>query len=320
MREARTLLTAVALVAALMLSALPAAAQTGRIGGTVKNEKGEGIKGATVTAENPNATPSTFTAVTDDRGRWSIIGLRSGTWKITASAPGYLPGSGTLNVRTIGAPNPPVDITLTPGTAGPLGGALAGVDTKELQAELAKAEELMNAQQYDQAIAAYNAILQKAPALTMINLQIGRAYRLKKDYDAALGVYQKMLAADPNNDRAKIEIGMTNLEKGDFDAAEKTLLEVAQSPAANREVFYNLGEVLFAKGQTDEAMKWYQRAVDTDPNWGKPLFKLALGYLQKGDTAKTIETLEKVIAVDPNSPEAGMAKATIEQLKKSGGR
>ena len=33
--------------------ALPAAAQTGRIGGTVKDQQGQPIKGATVTAENP---------------------------------------------------------------------------------------------------------------------------------------------------------------------------------------------------------------------------------------------------------------------------
>jgi tetratricopeptide (TPR) repeat protein len=315
MSHARKLLTAFALVAALIVSALPAAAQTGRVGGTIKDDKGEPIKGATVTAENPQSSPSSFTTTTDDRGRFSIIGLRSGTWKITASAPGFTPGGGNVPIRTIGAPNPPVDIVLAPGAGAPTG-ALAGVDTKELQGELQKAEDLMNAQQYDQAIAAYNAILTKTPALTMINLQVGRAYRLKKDYDSALGVYAKMLEAEPNNERAKIEIGMTYLEKGDFAAAETALAEAAQSVSASREVFYNLGEVKFAKGETDEAMSWYKRASDMDPNWGKPLFKLGLGHLQKGDTKAAIETLEKVIAVDPNSQEAGMAKATIEQLKK----
>jgi tetratricopeptide (TPR) repeat protein len=315
MSDARKLLTAFALVAALIVSALPAAAQTGRVGGTIKDDKGQPIKGATVTAENPQSSPSSFTTTTDDRGRFSIIGLRSGTWKITASAPGFTPGGGNVPIRTIGAPNPPVDIVLAPGAGAPTG-ALAGVDTKELQGELQKAEDLMNAQQYDEAIAAYNAILAKTPALTMINMQVGRAYRLKKDYDSALGVYKKMLEADPNNERAKIEIGMTHLEKGDFAAAETALLEAAESVSASREVFYNLGEVKFAKGETDEAMSWYKRAADMDPNWGKPLFKLGLGHLQKGDTKAAIEMLEKVIAVDPNSQEAGMAKATVEQLKK----
>ena len=315
MRHASKLLTATALVAALIVSALPAAAQTGRVGGTVKDGQGQPIKGATVIAENPQSSPSSFTTTTDDRGRFSIIGLRSGTWKITASAPGFSPGGGNVPIRTIGAPNPPVDITLAPGAAGPTG-ALAGVDAKALQGELAKAEEMLNAQQYDAAIKAYEDILAKTPALTMINLQIGRAHRMKKDYDSALATYKKMLEANPDDERAKIEIGMTNLEKGDFAAAEAALTEASQSVSASREVFYNLGEVKFAKGETDAAMEAYQRAASMDPNWGKPLFKLGLGHLQKGDTKAAIETLEKVIAVDPNSPEAGMATATVEQLKK----
>ena len=315
MRHASKLLTAIALGAALIVGALPAAAQTGRVGGNVKDDKGQPIKGATVVAENPQSSPSSFTTTTDDKGRFSIIGLRSGTWKITASAPGFSPGGGSIPIRTIGAPNPPIDIVLAPGAAGPAG-ALAGVDAKALQGELAKAEEMMTAQQYDAAIAAYEAILAKTPALTMINLQIGRAHRMKKDYDAALATYNKMLAANPNDERAKIEIGMTNLEKGDFAAAEAALTEASQSVSASREVFYNLGEVKFAKGETDAAMEAYQRAAAMDPNWGKPLFKIGLGHLQKGDTKAAIETLEKVIAVDPNSPEAGMAKATVEQLKK----
>lgn len=314
MRDVRQWLSAVLVVAALIVSALPAAAQTGRVGGTVKDGNGQPIKGATVVADNPQSSPSSFTATTDDKGRFSIIGLRSGTWKITASAPGFNPSGGSVPVRTIGAPNPPVDIVLQPG-GGPTG-ALAGVNAKELQGELAKAEELMNQQQYDAAIAAYNAILAKAPALTMINLQIGRAHRQKKEYDQALAIYKKALEAEPTNDRVKIEIGMTNLEKGDFAAAEAALAEAAQSVSANKEVFYALGEVKFAKGDTDEAMKAYQRAVDTDPNWGKPLFKMGLGKLQKGDTKGAIEMMEKVIAVDPSSQEGAQAKALIEQLKK----
>jgi tetratricopeptide (TPR) repeat protein len=297
------------------VAAAPAAAQTGRIGGTIRDQNNQPLKGATVTAENPNASPSSFTATTDDRGRYSIIGLRTGAWKITASAPGFAPSSGSVPVRTIGAPMPPVDFVLAPGATGPAG-ALAGVNTKELQAELQKAMDLANSGQHDAAIAAYNAILTKTPALTLIHGQIAVVQRLKKDYDGAIASYQKVIDADANNDRAKIDIGMTYLEKGDFANAEKALMEVATSVNANREVFYNLGEVKFAKGETDEAVKYYQRAVDMDATWGKPLFKIGLARLQKADTAGAIEIMDKVIAVDPSSAEAAQAKALIEQLKK----
>lgn len=313
MRDRMKWRTAIACVAVLMC-ALPALAQTGRVGGTVKDDKGQPVKGATILAENPSSSPSSFTATTDDRGRFSIIGLRSGTWKVTASAPGFQPSAGEVPIRTIGSPNPPLDFTLAPG-APAAGGAMAGVDTKELQAELQAAEDLLSKNQYDEAIAAYEAILTKTPALTMINMQIGRAYRMKKDYDGALASYQKVLETEPTNERAKIEIGMTNLEKGDYAAAEAALSEAAQGVNANREVFYNLGEVKFAKGETDEAVKWYDRAAQVDPNWAKPYFKLGLAKLQKGDSPGAIEMMEKVIAVEPNSPEAAQAKQLIEQLK-----
>ena len=120
MRDSKTFLSAVALVAALVVSAIPAAAQTGRIGGQVKDAQGgQPLKGATITAENPAASPSSFTATTDDKGRYSIIGLKTGTWKITASAPGFQPSSGQVPVRSLGAPMPPVDFALAPARPAP---------------------------------------------------------------------------------------------------------------------------------------------------------------------------------------------------------
>ncbi|HKB12425.1 MAG TPA: tetratricopeptide repeat protein [Vicinamibacterales bacterium] len=305
-------------LAALLIAvfAVTAAAQTGRVGGTVKDEAGQPIKGATITAENANASPSSFTATTDDKGRFSIIGLKSGPWTFSAQAPGFSPEKGQLNVQTIGSPNPPLTFTLRKGGGAAPAGALGGLAAKDLQAELATADGLFNQQKWDDAVAAYRAIMTKAPSLSVINLQIAAAYRNKKDYDAAIAAYNDLLKVDPNNDKAIIGIGMTNLEKGDLKAAEDTLTKAAQGPKPTREVFYNLGEVKFSKGATDEAAQWYQKATELDPSWGKPLFKLALVQLNKGDKDATIKALEKVIAADPTSPEATQAKAVIEQLKK----
>ncbi|HEX3703286.1 MAG TPA: tetratricopeptide repeat protein [Vicinamibacterales bacterium] len=304
-------------LAASLIAAMSgvAAAQTGRVGGIVKDEAGQPIKGATVTAQNPNASPSSFTATTDDKGRFSVIGLRGGMWTFSAQAPGYAPESGKLNVSTIGTPNPPLTFTLKKGS-GPAGGGGAGIAGKDLQAELAAADADYNGGKYDDAIAKYKAIMTKAPALSVINLQIAAAYRNKKEYDNAIAAYNDLLKTDPTNEKATVGIGMTNLEKGDLKAAEETLGKAAESPTASREVFYNLGEVKFAKGEPDEAAKWYQKAVDADKTWGKPLFKLGLVALNKGDKDGTIKLMEKVIEVDPTSPDAAQAKAVIEQLKK----
>ena len=101
--------------AALLLVACAgyAAAQTGRVGGVVKDEMGQPIKGATITAENPSASPSSFTATTDDKGRFSIIGLRTGQWTFTAQAPGYAPEAGRPRLDSdYAAPRTPNEKTL----------------------------------------------------------------------------------------------------------------------------------------------------------------------------------------------------------------
>jgi TolA-binding protein len=305
-------------LAALFVVALAgsAAAQTGRVGGVVKDEAGNPIKGATITAENPAASPSSFTATTDDKGRFSIIGLKSGGWSFSAQAPGFAPEAGKLNVSTIGAPNPPLTFTLKKGGGAGPASALGSMAAKDLQADLGVADQLYNSQKYDEAIAAYRQIMAKAPSLSVINLQIAAAYRNKKEYDNAIAAYNDLLKSDPNNDKAIVGLGMTNLEKGDLKAAEDTLTKAAEGAKPTREVFYNLGEVKFSKGQTDEAATWYQKASDVDPTWGKPIFKLALVALNKGDKDGTIKMMEKVISADPTSPEAAQAKTVIEQLKK----
>jgi Tfp pilus assembly protein PilF len=292
-----------------------AAAQTGRIGGTVKDDAGQPLKGATVAAENPNASSSSLTTTTDTEGRFSFIGLRAGSWTFTAQAPGFEPASGRTNVRTVGAPNPPLAFTLKPGNAA-AASALAGISAKDLQAELLAADQLYNSQRWDESIAAYRAAVAKAPSVISIHLQIAAACRNKKDYDCALASYNEMLKVDPTNDKALVGIGMTNVEKGDFEAADVTLSKAAERSNPTREVFYNLGEVKFAKGQVDEAAKWYERAATVDATWGKPLLKLALVALNKGDKDGAIRLAEKVMSVEPMSAEAATAKALIEQLKK----
>src|SRR4029079_5394843 len=129
---------------------------------------------------------SSFTATTDDKGRFSIIGLKRGTWTFTAQAPGFAPESGKMPVSTLGTPNPPLTFTMKKGGGPAATSALGAAAPKDLQADLAAAEVDFNAGKFDDAIAKYKAIMAKAPALTVINLQIASAYRNKKEYDNAI--------------------------------------------------------------------------------------------------------------------------------------
>ena len=310
----RSIARLLTLFALFVLSfAAQAAAQVGRVNGVVKDESGQPLKGATVVAQNSNFGQS-LTATTDDKGRFTMIGLRAGTWQFLAQAPGFAVDAGQMPVR-MGAPNPPIQFVLKK-TGNAYYGALGGITSKDLQGDLAAADALFKQARWDDAVAAYRAILEKAPPLTDIQLQIAAAYRGKKDYASALNAYDTLLKADPANQKAVVGIASMNLERGDAKAAEDALLRAAQADGASREVLFNLAEITLARNDAAEAERWYQKAMSADPYWGKPVYRLGLLAVKKGDAANATKLMAQVIAVDPTSPEATLAKTSLESLNK----
>lgn len=289
-----------------------AAAQGSRVVGVVKDESGQPIKGATLSLENPDAIPRSFTATSDEHGRFAVLGLKSGEWSIVAQAPGFLADATRVQVRVTSPVAPVFTLHRAPQ---PPPSVLGNVGAKELQSELKNADQQFNAKQWDQAIAAYKSILSKAPALTVLDLQIAAAYRNKKDYDDAVAVYNDLLKADASSDKARIGLAETFVERGDPASAERTLTAAAQTPGASKEILYALGDVAAARGKADEAVAWYQKASAVDPNWGKPLLKLGLAAMQRGDRANAAALMQRVVAVDPSSADAAQARTAIQQLQ-----
>jgi len=217
----RPMLALVAACWAAVVFASPSAAQplVGRLVGTVKDLAGQPVKAATIRAVNPTAIPTEFTTTSDQKGNWSILGLRSGLWEVTASAPGF--ESSTVAARVaLGMNNPAVAFVLV-GT--PVKGAMDGVDTKRLQAMLSNAESLMVQEKWDEAVAEYRSILALAPSLDTVNLAIGRALLMKKDHAGAAAAYAEVLKRDARNQRALVGLGRTQYERGDRAAAIATL-------------------------------------------------------------------------------------------------
>ena len=186
-----------------------ASAQAARAMGTVKDTTGKAIKGATVRAVNPDASPSQFASATDDRGRWAMIGLRSGSWRFIVEAPGYFTVETNVPVRV--AASPPLAFALAK-DPGPIPNAL----DHNIEQLVQEAATLRDQGRIDQALAAYQDIRGKNPKLTSVNLVIADLYRRKaaqeKDPAArqallrqALDAYDQLLKTDATNERALAE-------------------------------------------------------------------------------------------------------------------
>ena len=186
-----------------------AAAQSARAMGSVKDLTGKAIKGATVRAVNPDASPSQFASATDDRGRWAMIGLRTGSWRFIVEAPGYFTVETNLPVRV--AASPPLTFTLAR-DPGPIPNAL----DRNIEQLIQEAAALREQGRIDQALAAYQDIRTRNPKLTSVNMVIGDLYRRKAALESdpaarqalfrqALEAYDALLKTDATNERALAE-------------------------------------------------------------------------------------------------------------------
>ena len=194
---------------ALLLGFTVGAHAQGRAMGTVKDTTGKAIKGATVKATNPDASPAQFASATDDKGRWAMIGLKSGTWHFTVEAPGFFTVETNAPIRVAAAP--PMQFMLGK-DPGPIPNAL----DRNIQQLIQDAASMRDAGRIDQALVAYQDIRTRNPKLTSINLVIGDLYRRKAMqetdsaarqnlYRQALDAYDQMLKSDATNERALAE-------------------------------------------------------------------------------------------------------------------
>ena len=210
-RTIRSLARRIILLTGLVTCMAASAFAQGSVHGLVRDDNGNGISGATVIAENITSA-TTRTIATDDAGRFSFITMRRGEWRFVIRADGFEPTLGSASVRGLTAEvrvqftmeadrfNPPAPAT----------GLLAGLSASELVGSLAAADELIARGDYDAAIDAYRSILERAPALTSLGLQIGHAFREKQEPDQALAAFRTVLDADPTNAEARVAIDAIN--------------------------------------------------------------------------------------------------------------
>ena len=224
----RRILTSL-LVLTLAMAAAAAAQTAGRITGTIKDADGKPIKGATVRATN-DAVNARLTSTTDDKGRFAMIGVRTGRWVLVVEAPNFYPLQGSADVSSSNMPYLPLTLQRDPG---PMPGALV----KTIGDDIAAAEALRKAGRYDEAIAAYQSIQSKNARLTTVSLMLGTLYREKaaQEQDPAakqalltksVAAYTEMLRNDDTNARARLELGVTQMAAGNADAAARSFHDV----------------------------------------------------------------------------------------------
>ena len=185
------------------IRAVSAQAIVGRVAGTVRDESGKPVAGATITATNPEQA-LTLTATSDVKGRFGMLGLRRGVWVFAVAAPGFQKVSQAGEVQ-LGNQNPPLNVKLVR-TPTPQPGPLSNLSGSDIQTMIDAAEASVASGDLAAAINTYKDLLSKIPALTTGYLRVGALLEQKGDAAGALETYRQLAQLEPDNTRAAAAI------------------------------------------------------------------------------------------------------------------
>jgi len=314
-------LSLIILFSILLVSGALAQAGRGkaRISGFVKDEDGSSIKSGKIVMQFLQNEQVKRETTTNKKGKWAIIGLGTGAWRVTASADGYIPTYKDIYIQQLEL-NPMITLILK---------KIEQSDEPVIKDETAlnlieKANQLFTEQKYDEAIALLEQFLEKNPNLYLAHLNIGDCYREKGEFDKAIEEYNIALEQAQKDDlmgremaaKALAGIGECYLKKEDFETAQNYFKKSIESYPENEILAYNVGEIYFSNQKVEEAIYYFALSTQIKSDWSTPYLKLGYAYLNKGDFEKARLNLNKFLELDPESPEAPNVKNIIEYLEK----
>jgi Flp pilus assembly protein TadD len=286
----------------------------GRLEGRVTDPNGKPIAGATIKLRVPGRPNDGPDVKTNASGRWSVMGLRGGDWKITIEAPGYITGETVFSVSEVMRANP-LAYTMAPVPVAAPEPEKTGLPPEVVEA-LKTGNEALEQKKWAEARAAFEKVLPVAPDNSGLLIALARSYSGEGNSEKAVEMLKRITDKDPANWGVWMLMANMLLESGKLDEGRAALEKVPQGSVTDPIVFINVGVLFMNKAKMDEAEGWFAKAVDLAPAQfdGYYYRGLARIALHKRDGARA--DFRKVIELAP--PDAGEvkdAKQYLEALK-----
>ena len=307
---------------AVLVTARPAAAQTGRVQGVVVDSKGAPIEGATVIVTQVNGS-SKYETKTGKDGSYLQIGLIGGTtYKITVKKDD-LTAARDVPIRGTGFR---ANFTLEPNNADglPKEGVSAAAESQRVFNE---GLDLSRAGKFDDAIQKFNAVVTLNAKCSDCFYNIGYAYMQQKDYPKAEEAYKKAIEIKPDYADAYTDLAKIYTIQRKFDQAAAASAKAAEFGAAsasapgalgggNADALFNQGVTLWNGGKIAEAKKQFEAAIAANPNHAEAHYQLAMALVNEGNLKGAGTEFDTYLKLAPNGPNAAQAKAIAAQLPK----
>lgn len=174
---------------------------------------------------------------------------------------------------------------------------------KAIDGIIEAADYLVQSEQFDDAIAAYDAAWQARPEEERALRGLGRAYEAKEEWNKAAGWYERWTQTATQDENAFLALGNARFNLGEYERAVEAYEQADALGAAPTEVDAHLGLAYFELDQHGKAVERLQNAVSQTPDDFLLQRALGLALYDQGQHEQAVGHLEK--AVDLGADRSG---------------
>ena len=291
---------------------------TARLAGEVKDEAGQPLPGVKVGLMHLES--NTFReVVTDGKGKWAILGLGTGAWKMTLTLEGYRPKIMETHVSQLGR-NVTVQTVLR--RARPKEPAFdADIELVE------RGNRLFEEKNAREALLLYREFLDKHPKRFQVHFNIGNCHKELGEYDQALVEYGLVLdkiretnpemIGDAMATKTLAAMGDVALKKGDPASARADFEKALALYPKYANLPHNIGEIYFSYGMFGDAISYYSLATRIKPDWPEPWLKLGFSHLKMNEIENAAKYFGVYLERAPQASNADEIRKLLDSLGKN---
>ena len=257
---------------------------------------------------------------TDSMGRFRFTRLRSGTYKVSATAGNAVPQSQVVDINR-GNPRPHLLFQLVPEPANSAPPTRVGViDVRvpfEAKTAFDKGQTAVAEKKTDAAISHFKKAIEIYPEYYDAHMSLGQLYTENSQWEKAEASFRQAMTSNSKAVRAMVSLGEVYRREKKYEQGEKVLADALKIDNNSWESNFTLGRIYWERKDIVTAGKYVARTIELRPDFAEARLLAGNIFMRAGLPANALVEYQEYLRLAPNGEFATEIKSLVEKLKKS---
>jgi arylsulfatase A-like enzyme/Tfp pilus assembly protein PilF len=168
--------------------------------------------------------------------------------------------------------------------------------------QLSHARELSLRDQFDEAVAMVENIIQDDPNVVDAYFTLGNLYFKWGKFEEALDSFSQALELKPNDSFVMINIANSHVQLNQLEEAKAFLLDAVETVDPDSQIFLILGNIHNSLDEDEKALEFYQKCIDINPASASAFNAMAGIHITHKNLDESRRYLERAQEINPELP------------------